>query len=87
MSEIDKRKVEEEQRKRLRQIYREVFNTEPGRKVLFSILEDLGFLSEAVSPDRVALRNYGTFLVRERIGLNDAAGMSNLIQTMLTHGK
>lgn len=81
------RKEIAESEERLRRMYRDVFGTETGKKVLFSILEDLGFFTEATSPDRVALRNFGTFLVRKRIGLDDATGMHELIRTMLTYGK
>jgi hypothetical protein len=89
MTEIEtkRRQEEAEQERRLRQLYREVFGTVAGQKVLFSILEDLGFFAEATAPDRVAIRNYGTFLIRKRIGLDDAEGVSQLIRTMLTHGK
>ena len=89
MTEIEKKRKQEEdaQERRIRQLYREVFGTVAGQKVLFSILEDLGWFNAAEAPERVALRNYGTFLIRKRIGLDDAEGMSQLIRTMLTHGK
>jgi hypothetical protein len=71
----------------LRYVYRKVFGTPEGKKVLFSILQDCRFLSEAATNEEVALRNYATTLVRDRIGIKDAQGMMSLVDTMIERGK
>ena len=80
------KELKERQERELRMLYRSVFGSESGKKVLFSILQDLGFLSETEG-DRTALRNYATFLIRERIGLNDARGFMSIVETLLSSGK
>lgn len=86
MDTPERRKSEEEEI-HLRQMYRDVFSTDTGSKVLFSILSDLGLFTEAKDIDRVALRNYATFLIRQRIGLNDASGMMAVLKAILAKGK
>lgn len=81
------REREDRLARELRWLYRQVFGTEAGKKVLYSILSDLGYHTTAEQPERVALRNYASFLIRERIGLNDAAGMVAIIDTLLEHAK
>jgi len=78
--------LKDRQEQELRRLYRQVFGTEHGKKVLFSILQDLGFLSETEG-DRAALRNYATFLIRDRIGVNDARGFMAVVEAMLSSGK
>lgn len=68
----------------IQQLYKRVFGTPEGKKVLFSILSDLKFMSETVSDADTALRNYAIFLIRERIGFNDAQGLVSLIETMIS---
>lgn len=80
------KELRERQERELRRLYRTVFGTEAGKKVLFSILQDLGFLAETEG-DRTALRNYATFLVRERIGVNDARGFMSIVETLLSSGQ
>jgi len=85
---MDDAKEEEARKEReLRMMYRKVFSTPEGKKVFFSILSDLGFLAASQGEDRTALRNYAIFLIRERIGLNDANGFMDLISTILASAK
>jgi len=80
------KELAERQERELRALYRDVFSTAPGKKVLFSILQDLGFLAET-DGERSILRNYASFLIRERIGVNDARGFMSIVETLLSSGK
>lgn len=71
----------------LRAMYRSVFSSPAGKRVLYSILSDLGLLAESTNQGEVALRNYAVFLVRDRLGIKDASGLVAMIDTMLVSGK
>jgi len=61
-------------------LYRRVFATHDGRKVLLSILSDLGLFSSITGPEQQALHNYAVYLLRHRLGYQSAQGVMDLIR-------
>lgn len=53
------------------QLFRQVFNTPLGRIVLAYILDDLCWHNVPKDADDIALRNYATRLLRERLKIRD----------------
>jgi hypothetical protein len=55
-----------------------VFSTEDGRIVLNMLLNDLYFFEPSIKNSE-ALTNYAKFFIRERLGVRDTVGISNVI--------
>jgi hypothetical protein len=64
------KKTEGEQREELVKTFRRVFTTPDGRACLVVLLEDLKFREQVNNQNDEALRNYATFLLQERIGID-----------------
>ena len=64
-------------------LYREVFNSINGRKVLGHMLVELGFFDEAVPGDEaeVALQNYAKHLLN-RCGILSAANIDFIMEVL-----
>lgn len=59
----------EEANRVLQEIFVRVFRGEEARIVLGVLLEDLHVFRTATTPEEMALKNYGTALIRDRLGV------------------
>jgi hypothetical protein len=64
-------------------LFRELFTTPRGAQVLMLLLADLRFFGEARNPDEVALKNYATTFIRERLGVTDPQLLTSAILTTI----
>lgn len=69
----------EDQAKKERQMFREVFSTPHGRIVLTQILLDLKYFSVCTNEQDTALSNYAKFLLQERLDINDTKKIVNAL--------
>lgn len=78
----EEKKVELEEQKEMQKTFREVFSNYDGKKVLNVILNDLLFFQPCKTERDVALRNYATFLLEERMGFKDTISIvENLLKS------
>ena len=81
----DKPKLDEEQRKEnaeMQKTFRKVFSNYDGMKVLNVILSDLKYFDVCNNEREMALRNYATFLLEERMGFKNTVSMTeNLLKS------
>ena len=69
-----------DQMAKIREIGREIFSTPKGAIFLAVLLDDLYYTREAKDERQVALKNFGTFLLRDRLGLtNDSLAVTTAI--------
>lgn len=72
----------------LRTSFRRLFNTQDGKKVLYTMLvTDLGLFREAKNEEEMVLRNYASFFVKDRLGLIKASDALAVIGEILKLGK
>lgn len=62
-------------------VYRSVFSSAEGRKVLGMLLIDLGFFDEADTPEQVALRNFAKRLLN-RLGLFELENVGKFVDKL-----
>ena len=70
-----------------RALVRRVYSSPDGKKVLTALLLDLGLFEQSTDPEKVALRNFATFYLKERIGFKKAQDAVLVIELMLALGK
>lgn len=90
MEEIDRQKRSEDaelEAREARAMYRRVFGTPEGTKVLTSMLIDLGLFRETTTPEQAALKNYATDLVMSKIGIKSAGQALRTVEFWLEIGK
>jgi len=61
---------EKERLVELRRLARSVYGTEEGALVLTALLQDLHWNQESKYPSEDILKNFATFYLRERLGIN-----------------
>jgi hypothetical protein len=54
----------------LQRITREVYSTPNGALVLSALLQDLNWTRDDIDGDKVVLRNFATYYLKERLGIN-----------------
>lgn len=86
--DIEKAKNEERPEKELEELhsmqklFRDVFSDYDGMKVLNVILSDLKYFDVCNNEREMALRNYATFLLEERMGFKNTVSMTeNLLKS------
>jgi hypothetical protein len=81
MSAFDwlKKKPPAEQMAEIRRQFRAVFDSQEGTFVLAAILDDLGFWREATTPEAMALKNYATVLMKDRLGARDLYSVTQAV--------
>lgn len=72
-------KVIIERDKQMTELFRRVFSTDDGRKVLHQLLEDLRFYKECVTDTDVALNNFAKFMIFKRLKCDNYKQMTNAI--------
>lgn len=60
-------------------LFREVFSTEAGRKVLEQLLIDLRFFDNCSTPDEIALNNYAKFMIKNRLKIDNRERITGAI--------
>lgn len=70
ISEFNNRDPEQNARK-IRQLFQEVFGSDHGKIVLGIILEDLYYFRDCGNDEARALNNYAKTLISQRLGFND----------------
>lgn len=68
-----------EQKKAIQTMFRKVFSTPEGKVVLNILLSDLRYYRPAQNEADYALCEYGKKLLRERLGLEDTAAITDCI--------
>lgn len=63
----------------LKGLFRQAFSGKEGRIVLGALLEDFLIFSKAETPEEVALKNYGTFFLTERLGVRPGLDTINAL--------
>jgi hypothetical protein len=83
--QVEKTKAEKEQaRREVRDLYRRVYNTPIGKKVLCHMLVELGFFNTSpASEGAVALQNYGKRILNH-MGIWDASQAENIVNQMMS---
>ncbi|MCQ2242098.1 hypothetical protein [Treponema sp.] len=71
------RKIEEKRKyDEITDKFRELFMSDTGKFVFNVILEDLNFFQPCHTDGEVALRNYATFLIEERLGIKNTGSIA-----------
>lgn len=73
-----------EKQKALQNIFRKVFSTPEGKLVLNVLLSDLRYYRPAENENDYVLCEYAKKLLRNRIGLEDTAVMTDCIMSAMT---
>jgi len=76
-------KNEKEKQEVLSRRFRKVFSTEDGKACLTVILEDLHFFDICATTDAQALKNYATFLIKNRLGISNTLDITEAILTTM----
>jgi hypothetical protein len=86
-----KDKHPDEQMAEIQRRFRIVFDGIDGTFVLAVLLDDLGFWRNADSPGTMELKNFGTFLLRDRLGMRDLVDVTQALLTTepkeIPHGR
>lgn len=73
---VESKMKEIEEVKELQKTFRDVFSNYDGKKVLNVILCDLKYFDSCNNERDMALRNYATFLLEERMGFKNTVSMT-----------
>ena len=68
-----------ERDKRMSELFRRVFSTDEGKKVLHQLLTDLRFYDECVTETDVALNNFAKFMIFKRLKCDNYSQMTNVL--------
>lgn len=68
---------EKEQNYKLQEAFHKVFETPEGKIVFNALLNDLHYFDICKTEGDVALRNYATFLINQRLGVKDTLYVTN----------
>lgn len=68
---------EEFENYKLQEAFHKVFETDDGKKVFNALLNDLHYFSICKTEGEIALRNYATFLLNQRMGIKDTLFVTN----------
>lgn len=60
-------------------LFREVFTTDSGRKVLEQLLIDLKYFDNCTTSDEIALNNYAKFMIKNRLRINNRERITGAI--------
>lgn len=72
-------KSEKKQAENMRKMFREVFGSAKGKTCLNILLTDLHYFLPCANEKEVALRNYASFFVAERLGLFDTVKITDCL--------
>jgi hypothetical protein len=75
---------EDEQKKQLQRIFREVFSTEQGKIVFNILLDDMRFFKLCDTEQDKSLNEYAKFMISERMGINNIPFITNNMLTAYT---
>lgn len=79
LKEDAEEKAIQEENQEMQKLFRKVFSVGDGKKVLNVILNDLKFFDRCNNERDLALRNYATTLLIERMGYVDTVSMTENI--------
>ena len=68
-----------ERDKRMSELFRRVFSTDEGKKVLHQLLTDLRFYDECITETDVALNNFAKFMIFKRLKCDNYRQMTNVL--------
>jgi hypothetical protein len=72
-------KNEKEKAEDIHRRFQKLFSTEEGKICLTILLEDLYFFDTCATIETQALKNYGTYLIKNRLGVSDTFGITDAI--------